>query len=114
VVIETSIEDCPTVDGQDVYRTVVATVTNLGDETVYDAAIQWRSGPTEQVAGLDLKGPLLPGEKWVQPAPTSILHQVPVEEIGAFVTFFDADSRGWAKTQRGRVARLREAVDEGW
>lgn len=114
VVLETQVRDWPTVDGQDVYRTVVATVTNLGKETVYDAALQWRYGPTEEVGGVDAKGVLLPGEKWEQPAPTSVLHLAPFEQIGGFVTFFDGDSRGWAKTQRGRLARLREAVDEGW
>ena len=114
VVVTSAVREWPSVDGQGDYQTVIATVTNLGPGTVYDVTLQWRFGSSEDPAGLDAKGPLVPGEKWECPAPVAALHLGPLDQIGVFVTFFDAESRGWAKTQRGDIVRLREAVDQGW
>jgi hypothetical protein len=62
----------------------------------------------------DCKGVLLPGTTWEQPAPTKATHVEPFDQIHAFVIFVDQDSRGWAKTERGDLVRLRVAVEKGW
>lgn len=93
---------------------VVATVVNHGDDAVFDVTLQWRFGPDQEDVGSDYKGPLGPGERWECPAP-SVIGDLPThDQVGVFVTFFDGDSRGWAKTQRGDYARLRDALFEGW
>lgn len=113
VVVKTEIRDVPTVDGSDSYRTVVASVRNLGADPVYETTLQWRTGSGRD-AGAEAKGVLLPGETWEQPAPTQATHMASFDEIHAFVTFFDQDSRGWAKTEGGDLVRLRHAIEEAW
>ena len=113
VVVDTEVRDWPTVDGSDTYRTVVASVRNLGTDPVYETALQWRTGD-RQDAGVDVKGVLLPGVTWEQPAPTQATHKASFDQIRAFVTFFDQDSRGWAMTESGDLVRLRDAVEEAW
>lgn len=96
------------------YETLVATVINQGDRAVFDLTLHWRSGDALESDGVDFKGPLGAGQRWQCPAPASTKDRAGLERVGAFVTFFDYDSRGWAKTQRGDIAPLRFALYEGW
>lgn len=113
MVVDTEIRDWPTVDGSESYRTVVATVRNLGTDPVYETALQWRTR-SGQDAGVDIKGVLLPGATWERPATTEAIHMAAFDQISAFVTFFDQDSRGRARTEGGDLVRLRHAIEEAW
>jgi hypothetical protein len=114
VVIDTQVRDWPKIDGTGTYKTVLATVRNLSAEPLYDVSIQWRLASHESFTSADNKSPLLPGESWEQPAPLSAIHRAAFDDVDAFVTFFDSGSRGWAKSRRGMLVPLREAISEGW
>lgn len=113
VVLDAVVRDWPTIQGGEMYETLVATVVNHGDEAVFDVALEWRRQSTD-FAESSFKGVLSPGEQWEFPAPNSLVRLGPFDEASVFVTFFDADSTGWAKTQRGDFVRLRDAIFEGW
>lgn len=112
--VDSIIREWPTTDGLGTYETVVATATNLGTETVYDVSLQWRLDAFAEAGESVFKGQLAPHERWQCAAPMTMVHLGRFEELGVFVTFYDSESRGWAKSQRGRLARLREAMNEGW
>lgn len=114
VVIETNIRDWPTIDGTGTYKTVVAAVRNLSGEPLYDVSIQWRLRSQENFGSADHRSPLLPGDSWEQAAPLSAIHRGPFEDVDAYVTFFDSERHGWAKSRRGMLVSLREAITEGW
>ncbi len=113
ILVDSSVREWPDVTGDHTYETLVASVVNSGTEAVFDLTLRWRFGSTNYEESTE-KGLLSPGEKWEWPAPMSVVHLGPSEEVSVFATFFDADSVGWAKTQRGDFVRLRDAIFEGW